>query len=436
MPGAGAIERFVEIQKLQKPHQHLEPHMNAKSHLLSLRLGPPAVEKSSGRPACRSLTATPMREFMLVLLLVLAAGACRQRAAEHTQASASAAPAAVKGPFTPAELQAFTSLGPIDTHTHVFVTDPAFVAMLKRLNLHLVDICVYSDIDGPLTADLPREIRLAQEFIKASDGHASLCTSFNAFPFQKPGFAQAAIRQINRDFIEGAIAVKIWKNMGMEIKDAQGRYILPDNPAYEPIYKDIAAHNKTLIAHLAEPDSAWIPLDPSWPDYQYRKDHPEWGMYGKPGAPTKAEILSARDHLVEENPNLRVVGAHLGSMESDFEGLSRTLDRYPNFAVDTAARMPYLIMLPRDRAIAFVSKYQDRLIYGTDHHFRPGAKALETVQEWENSYADDWRFFATNDWVEYRGKRYQGLNLPRPVLEKLYHSNAVHWFPGIESEKH
>ncbi|HET7099524.1 MAG TPA: amidohydrolase, partial [Terriglobia bacterium] len=130
-----------------------------------------------------------------------------------------------------------------------------------------------------------------------------------------------------------------------------------------------------------------------------------------------------------------VVGAHLGSMESNFPELGRDLDRYPNFAVDMAARMPYVMMLPRQQAIAFIQKYQDRLIYGTDLNFMPGANPQEKIKAWEDYYARDWRFLATNDWVEYMGKKYQGLDLPQPVLEKLYHANAVHWFPGILGQK-
>jgi predicted TIM-barrel fold metal-dependent hydrolase len=371
-----------------------------------------------------------MKKILFLVVLLLAAGVWRIRA--NARPAATTSVSAVKGPFEPAEMKSFAALSPIDTHSHVYVSDPAFVAMLKRLNVHLMDICLDDDRSSFLN-NLPREIRDAKNFINASDGHASLCTSFDPFPYSKPGFAKAANRQINRDFADGAVAVKIWKNIGMEIKDAHGHYIMPDNPAFEPIYKDIAAHNKTLVAHLAEPDSCWKPLDPASPDYWYYTHHPEWHMYGKPGAPSKAEILRARDHLVAENPNLRVVGAHLGSMESNFTELGRHFDRYPNFAVDMAARMPYVMMLPRERAIAFITKYQHRLIYGTDLDYMPGANSEETIERWENSYARDWRFLATSDWVEYNGKKYQGLDLPRPVLEKLYHSNAVHWFPGILS---
>lgn len=332
--------------------------------------------------------------------------------------------------FTAAELKAFTSLDPIDTHTHIFVTNADFISMIRRLNLHTVDICLDDDTDSYLK-DLPREIADAKRYVAASQGRSVLATSINPFLYRDPGFDSSANRQINRDFDQGAVAVKIWKNIGMEIKRPDGSYLMADDPVFEPIYKDIAAHNKTLIAHLAEPDTCWKPLTTAAPDYWYYKRHPEWYMYGKAGAPTKAAILGARDKILAQNPRLRVVGAHLGSMESDFNQLGQHLDRYPNFAVDLAARMPYVIMLPRERAIAFILKYQDRLIYATDLEFMPGANTRGIIAEWQSNYARDWRFLATNDSVEYNGKKYPGLNLPRPVLYKLYHVNAVHWFPGL-----
>ncbi len=43
------------------------------------------------------------------------------------------------------ELKHFAALDPIDTHTHVFRNDPAFHAMLNKLHLHLVDICVFTE---------------------------------------------------------------------------------------------------------------------------------------------------------------------------------------------------------------------------------------------------------------------------------------------------
>jgi predicted TIM-barrel fold metal-dependent hydrolase len=329
-----------------------------------------------------------------------------------------------------AQLKEFTSLEPIDTHTHDAQSAPVFQAMLERLHMHVLNIMVLDHTDPYLKSMEPQK-QNDINFVVASKGHASWCSTFDPFQFNNPDFSQNAIKALNQDFARGAVAVKIWKNVGMQVKDASGHYILPDDPRLEPIYKDIAAHNKTLIAHLAEPNDAWGTPDATGLDAGYYAGHPQWKMTTHPGAPSKAQILEARDHILQMNPGLRVVGAHLGSMEDDVNLVAARFDKYPNFAIDTAARVNHLVIQPRDKVRAFLIKYQDRILYGTDLEFFPGKNADHTAQEWDEYYALDWRYLATDDVFEYRGHRVEGLNLPHSVLKKLYHDNAVHWFPGI-----
>jgi hypothetical protein len=328
------------------------------------------------------------------------------------------------------ELNALAALEPVDTHTHVAKGDPAFYAMLDRLHMHILDILLVDDHDS-YRKDLSTERIDADTVIDASGGRALLCTTFDPFQFDSPDFAPAAIRGLNRDFAHGAVAVKIWKNIGMELKDQNGRYVLADDPKFEPIFRELESHNRTLIAHQAEPDEAWRAPNPNGLDYPYYKDHPIWYMYGKPGVPSKKQILDARDRLLAQNPKLRVVGAHLGSMEDDLEGLGQRLDRYPNFAVDTAARVVHLVVMPSDKVRAFLLKYQDRIVYGTDLEFSQDQGSQEVIKEWQDQYAHDWRYFSTRDTFDYEGHRTQGVGLPPAVLRKLYHANAVHWFPGV-----
>ena len=118
-------------------------------------------------------------------------------------------------------------------------------------------------------------------------------------------------------------------------------------------------------------------------------------------------------------------------MEDDLDGLGQRLDRYPNFAVDTAARVVHLVVMPSDRVRTFILKYQDRIVYGTDFESLRDQSSEGAIKEWEDQYARDWRYFSTRDSFEYDGHKTQGLGLPPDVLRKLYHANAVHWFPGI-----
>ena len=327
-------------------------------------------------------------------------------------------------------LQSLAAMQPIDAHVHVFKTDPAFQAMLERLHLKLLNILVMDDT-LPYRKELEPQVKDALALVSASHGHVAFCTTFDPYKFDDKAFAAEAIKQIDQNFAQGAIAVKIWKNIGMEIKTPDGKFLMPDDPKFEPIYKDIAKHNKTLMSHVAEPDVAWGPPDPSDPSWSYYQENPQWFLYNKPGFPSKKEILQARDHILAGNPGLRMVGVHLGSMEKDLDNIAAHLERYPNFAVDTAARMEYLMITPPEKVRAFLIKYQDRVLYGTDLDLIATADMQESLKEWKAAYVRDWKFLATDETFVSEGRTVHGLKLPDQVLHKIFRTNALHWIPGL-----
>ena len=332
-----------------------------------------------------------------------------------------------------ADLTRFSALAPIDAHIHIYKDDPAIVSLVRRLNLRMLNVLVIDDRD-PYAKGIEPQRGDALKVARSTGGRAVICTTFSPYEFEQPGFAARTNRALDADFDAGAVAVKIYKVMGMEMKSKAGKYVMSDDPAFAPIYQHIAARGKTVLAHLAEPDSCWQPPNPASPDYEYYQQNPQEYAYAHPEWPSKAAILDARDHLLAQNPTLRLVGAHLGSMESDVDEIAKRLDRYPNFAVDTAARVPYFMLQPRDKVRAFLLKYQDRILYATDVVVMPNADTAKAIKEWSENYERDWQFFSTEQMVEYKGIRYRGLALPSPVLAKIFHENAVHWLPGIEGK--
>ena len=294
----------------------------------------------------------------------------------------------------PDAMQSFARIGPIDAHMHVFEETPALQAFLAQYHLHLLDIVVIDNRD-PFYKDFSRQLRQVNNVIQGNPGRVALCTTFDPYGFEKPGFAESAIRQLNDNFAAGAVAVKIYKTIGMQIQKKNGAYLMPDDPVFAPIYQDIADHHRTVVAHLAEPTSAWLPPDPASPDYDYYKSHPEEYAYAHPAWPAKEAILAARDHLLQENPHLRVVGAHLGSMERNVDDIARRFDQYPNFAVDTAARVPYLMLQPREKVRAFLIKYQARVLYATDKEMMPHADTGKDLADLRGEYERDWKYFST-----------------------------------------
>ena len=128
-----------------------------------------------------------MKKLFIIVFVAIMAGACSRQEAKKSTASPSATAVAATGPFTPAELKAFTSLDPVDTHSHIFVTNKNFIAMIEKLNLHTLDIAVDDDTD-PYLGNLPRQISDGLHYVAASDGHSVFCTTFDPWDLHIPRF--------------------------------------------------------------------------------------------------------------------------------------------------------------------------------------------------------------------------------------------------------
>jgi predicted TIM-barrel fold metal-dependent hydrolase len=319
----------------------------------------------------------------------------------------------------------------VDTHVHIHRDAPALVSALKASSWQGLDIVVCPAV-GDEPFDLEKKLRATLKVARESGGALAWASTFDARGFERQDFADRTIERLRRSFDDGAVAVKIWKTIGMAIKAKSGAYFLPDDPALLPIYEAIQRADRTLVAHLAEPDGAWLPLDNNNPEFTYYSNNPQWHMFGKPGAPVKDAILAARDRVLARYPKLRVVGCHLGSDEDDLKRLARRLDTYPNFAVDTAARVRYFPRVDRDQAREFLIRYQDRILYATDFSLREGdpAAAAKSLQA---THDRDWAYFSRGDVMEYAGREARGLELPAGVLRKIFRENALRWLPGLRA---
>jgi hypothetical protein len=317
----------------------------------------------------------------------------------------------------------------IDTHTHIHRISPPLFEALEKDRMRCLSICVSREI-GEEPSALAEMIRGTIEVHRATGGRIAWATAFDARGFERRSFVDDATAGLRHSFDQGAIAVKIWKNIGMGIRGKSGAYLLPDHPALSPVFELIQKSGKTLIAHLAEPDGAWLPLDNHNAEIGYYSKHPEWSMYGRAGVPAKETILEARDHLLERHPKLRVVGCHLGSDEEHWNRLAKRLDTYPNFAVDVAARVRYFVRGNHEEARQFLTKYQDRILYGTDFTL-PFAEDAQAEGQLHQTHEWDWKFFSTRDQLTFRNQSVRGLGLPEGAVRKIFLENAMRWLPGI-----
>lgn len=264
-----------------------------------------------------------------------------------------------------------------------------------------------------------------------------LCTAFDPFRIDEPDFAKQTIAQLKRDIKQGARMVKVWKVVGMEVQDESSEYVQIDDSRFQPIWDFLAKEDIPVLAHIGEPRAAWQPLNPESPHYGYYRDHPEYHAHRHPEIPRWEEIMAARDRWLAANPDLTVVGAHLGSMAYDVSEVAQRLDEYPNFYVDTAARFGDLINQPSETVRRFFIDYQDRILYGTDMGISTPEDSVSSDEiksgraRLEQILSTHWRYLTSDEAFQFESPMassdasIQGLNLPSEVVEKVYYRNAA-----------
>ena len=102
----------------------------------------------------------------------------------------------------------------IDTHTHMHRTAPLMLAALEKANWRCLSICDSREIDDQPSI-LDDMIRGTKILHSESKGRIAWATTFDPRPFETPDFAGRVIANLQRDFKDEAIAVKLWKNIGM-----------------------------------------------------------------------------------------------------------------------------------------------------------------------------------------------------------------------------
>ena len=322
----------------------------------------------------------------------------------------------------------FENVDKIDVHIHVETNRDTFVEQARKDNFKLLNIVVDLSkgpeyIEEQYAYSLDQKTRHPEDF--------EFATSFSILHWDNPEWEQKTLDWLDKNFDEGAIAVKVWKNIGMEFRDKNGELVMIDDPKLDAIFNHIANKNIPVVGHLGEPKNCWLPLDEMTVtnDKSYYKNHPQYHMYKHPELPSYEEQIAARDRMLEKNPDLVFIGAHMGSLEWSVDELAKRLDKFPNMFVDMAARIGQLFFQTqedRKKVRGFFINYQDRLLYGTDLADGGEQNPLELQNNMHTTWLIDWEFLIsdhimTNERVT---GEFKGLQLPRDVVDKIYSKNA------------
>ena len=226
-------------------------------------------------------------------------------------------------------------------------------------------------------------------------------------------YPQRAAAELERCYRKGARGMGELSDKGSGLQSAKlprDKRLHYDDPRLNLVWKKAAELKLPINFHVADHPSCWQPLGPNQertPDFQH------FNLLDK-DVPSYEELIAMSDRMLEKNRGTRFIACHLRNQGNDLGALSKAMDRHPNLLVDVAARDYEIGRQPRNSA-RFLARYQDRVMFGTDM-----GRAAEMYRGW-------WRLLESGD--EYLpGRiwwRLYGLELPAPVLEKLYRTNAL-----------
>jgi predicted TIM-barrel fold metal-dependent hydrolase len=307
----------------------------------------------------------------------------------------------------------------IDVHNHQWDTSPAHLSQLladmDAMNMQVL-------VDSPVMNGCCDWMSKAVANIRAAGkGRFVVMTNIDYRDLDAPGYSARAAAQLERDIQAGAVALKVWKNLGMMMNDSKGQRIHVDDARFDAVWEMCAKYHIPVMIHTADPRPLFQPMDKYNERWLELKTHPNRSQ--APGAPSWETLIEEQHNLFARHPRTIFIDAHMGWLANDLGQLGALLDRLPNVYVEIGAISSELGRQPRS-ARAFFEKYQDRVLFGKDAYVVPEYWTYFRLLETADEYFDPTRRYH-GLWELY------GLDLPEPVLKKLYYKNALRLFPAI-----
>jgi len=303
------------------------------------------------------------------------------------------------------------------------------IRMMDQINL-----AVISNMDGGFGPAFDQNMKTGEPYKDRIIHFARL----NYEGINEKGWSEKTAVELERCFKAGAHGLKIWKDVGLTLKNPDGTYIQVDDPRFDPIWEMCARYNKPVMIHISDSYGRFLHIGPENERYEaglWRNDRE--GNYYETGHVAPEVIERARENMHRKHPKTRFVNAHVAMLYHDMDKVTALLDKYPNADVEISAavqdlgRAPLLIR-------KFFLKYQDRILFGSDGNpgrgveefWIPHFRFLETYDE----HFDHPAQLRSPTGAPLHGRwRIYGIGLPDDVLRKVYYANALRHLPAAKA---
>lgn len=320
----------------------------------------------------------------------------------------------------------------VDVHNHLGrwhretwrVSDPAaLVDMMDN-----ADVSTIVNLDGGWTDELEANL---DRYDRAYPGRFLTFARLDWTDCTTPGWGDRMAASLTDSVRRGAAGLKIWKDVGLRIRDDRSELVFLDDPRLEPLWQALADSGVPVLIHTADPVAFFQPLDRHNERLEELLRHPDWQFHGDEFPPL-GRLLDALEAAVASHPDVLFIGAHVGCLAENLDWVEGMLDRCPNYRVDIAARIAELGRQPR-RTRALIERHPDRVLLGTDC-------APPTVEDY-HLYL---RFLSSMDEAfPYSSEEpppdgrwtISGLGLPDELAARVEGDNARAFIPALASAR-
>jgi uncharacterized protein len=306
----------------------------------------------------------------------------------------------------------------VDIHSHQGVDAASADQLIKEMDA--LNLRLLVNLSGGSGERLQQNVEYIRNSPHKDRFRVFANVSFNGAG--SPGWKEQAAAGLEASIRDGAIGLKIYKQLGLSQRKADGTRLRIDDPELDPIWEVCARLNVPVLIHTADPaqffdeidytNERWLELS-LFPGRQYPVER----------FPAFETLMAERDNLFKRHPKTRFIAAHFAWHGNDLQRAARMLDSMPNVYLEVGAVLYEFGRQPR-ASREFFTKFQDRILFGKDayepteypYYFR----VFETGDEYFDYYRDYHAF-----WKLY------GMSLPDSILRKLYFGNALKVAPGL-----
>ena len=195
-----------------------------------------------------------------------------------------------------------------------------------------------------------------------------------------------------------------------------------DHPRFEPFFAYAEEHAIPLLIHNNDPLV-------HWDINKISKAAIAKGWYYDSTMPSQAYFFQVLEDILARHPKLHVALAHFGFYSNDLPRAEALMEKYPNLMMDmTPASVIFFELSQTPEATkAFILKYQDRLLFGTDVSNKIQGEVLALNQR---KYQYMTAFYEGKGMQDVLGHAIAGMDLDEEILQKIYWDNAMR-FMGI-----